>query len=116
MKFIVSTITVSILFISQLFADGLVVDITEGKVAPLPIAINSFVDGDAVSEVGRDIVRVITNDLVSSGLFEVIDPKAFIEKPKSSKSPRSKLVRAVTASIFRLFLFSAAFSIKAWLP
>ena len=85
MKLIISAITISFLYISQLYADGLVVDITEGQVAPLPIAINSFVDGDTISEIGENIVRVITNDLVSSGLFEAIDSKAFIEKPKSPK-------------------------------
>ena len=41
-------------------------------------------DGDE-SDIGNNIVRVISDDLVSSGLFESIDQAAFIEKPKSPR-------------------------------
>jgi len=71
-----------------LFADGvqaqLRIDITEGQVAPTPIAIANFTgpDGDA-SEVGKQIAQIISEDLESSGLFEPIDSAAFIEPPKA---------------------------------
>jgi len=55
--------------------------VTEGNVAPLPIAIPNFVAGSpADGEVGVGVAQVITNNLQRSGLFAPIDPAAFIEK------------------------------------
>src|SRR6476659_8954328 len=55
--------------------------VTEGNVAPLPIAIPNFVAGSpADGEVGVGVAQVITNNLKRSGLFAPIDPAAFIEK------------------------------------
>src|SRR3954467_13202011 len=55
--------------------------ITEGNVAPLPIAIPNFVGG---TPAGRGVrgggPQVITNNLKRSGLFAPIDQAAFIEK------------------------------------
>jgi TolB protein len=57
------------------------VTITGGEVAPVPIAIPSFVAGSpADAKVGIDVAQVITNNLKRSGLFAPIDPAAFIEK------------------------------------
>src|SRR3954463_3746657 len=54
--------------------------ITEGNVAPLPIAIPNFVAGTpADNEVGVGVTQVITNNLKRSGLFAPIDQAAFIE-------------------------------------
>ena len=68
---------------SNTYAQNLVVDITEGNVDPLPVAIQKFVSENNANDIGENIVRVITNDLVSTGLFEVVDQQAYIEKPKS---------------------------------
>ncbi len=55
--------------------------VTEGNVAPLPIAIPNFVAGSpADGEVGVGVAQVITNNLKHSGLFAPIDQAAFIEK------------------------------------
>src|SRR5246500_4357251 len=55
--------------------------ITEGNVAPLPIAIPNFVAGTpADGDVGMGVARVITNNLKRSGLFAPIDQAAFIER------------------------------------
>src|SRR6267154_2188073 len=55
--------------------------ITEGNVAPLPIAIPNFVAGTpADGEVGAGVTQVITNNLKRSGLFAPIDQAAFIER------------------------------------
>ena len=53
------------------------IDINQGVVEPLPIAITSFLSGD---EVGSEISQVIEADLRRSGLFAPIDKGAFIEK------------------------------------
>jgi TolB protein len=55
--------------------------ITEGTVAPLPIAIPNFVAGSPVDgEVSAGVAQVITNNLKRSGLFAPIDQAAYIEK------------------------------------
>jgi TolB protein len=57
------------------------VDITQGNVAPMPIALTEFVGGSpADGEVARGVTGVITNNLRRSGLFAPIDPQAFIER------------------------------------
>ncbi|MGC6439776.1 MAG: Tol-Pal system beta propeller repeat protein TolB [Candidatus Puniceispirillaceae bacterium] len=59
-------------------------DITEGQVAPIPIAIADFTGLDGVpSDVGRQIAQIISDDLRSSGLFQPIDSAAFIDPPTS---------------------------------
>ncbi|MCD6075172.1 MAG: TolB [Rhodospirillales bacterium] len=57
------------------------VQITEGNVAPLPIAIPNFIAGSpSDSEVGAGVAKVITNNLKRSGLFAPIDQAAYIQK------------------------------------
>ncbi|MEM8934898.1 MAG: Tol-Pal system beta propeller repeat protein TolB [Pseudomonadota bacterium] len=55
------------------------VDITQGNVDPMPIAIPSYLgSNDGTMGLGRDITEVLRNDLNRSGLFSVIDPRAYI--------------------------------------
>ena len=57
------------------------IDVTQGNVQPLPIALPDFVGGSpADSEQARAITQIISGDLKRSGLFAPIDPAAFIEK------------------------------------
>jgi TolB protein len=53
------------------------IDINQGNIQPLPIAITDFLSGDSR---GADISGVISSDLGNSGLFAPIDKAAFIEK------------------------------------
>jgi TolB protein len=56
-------------------------NITQGTIQPLPIAIPDFVgDGSVEPGVAREISSVVANDLKSSGLFIPIDQAAFIEQ------------------------------------
>jgi len=56
------------------------VDITRGVVEPIPIAIPSFYGANGTeSQYGRDIAKVVTNDLVRSGLFSAVDPSSFVQ-------------------------------------
>jgi TolB protein len=60
------------------------VDITRGTVEPIPLAIPDFVGSDPVSQqMGRDLVRVISNNLTRSGLFTMVDPRSFIQDSAS---------------------------------
>ncbi|MGX6646520.1 Tol-Pal system beta propeller repeat protein TolB [Maricaulaceae bacterium MS644] len=57
------------------------VDVTEGHLDPMPIAITDFFGADGRAEAaGADISRVVTNNLRDSGLFAPVDRDAFIEE------------------------------------
>ena len=60
-----------------------VIDITQGVVDPLPVAVTRLIGGGATEQVGVDITSVIAADLERSGLFRSIDPRAFIERPEA---------------------------------
>ncbi len=56
------------------------VDITQGNIQPMPIAIPPFVGaGGSPDELSQNVAQVITADLGRSGLFAPVDPSAFIE-------------------------------------
>jgi TolB protein len=56
-------------------------NITQGTIQPLPIAIADFAgDGSIDPQVARDVSNVVANDLRASGLFIPIDQAAFIEQ------------------------------------
>ncbi len=60
--------------------EPLEVNVTQGHLDPLPIALPDFIGtSDSAAERGADITRVVTNDLASSGLFAPIDQAAYIE-------------------------------------
>ena len=60
------------------------VDITQGFVEPLPIAITDFYSEDAeLAQTGAEISQVVASDLESSGLFRPIDRGAFIQETSS---------------------------------
>jgi TolB protein len=64
------------------------VDITRGVVQPVPIAVSPFSgDTPAGQALGTEIAQVVTNDLQSSGLFEVIDRRAYIQTPDELRQP-----------------------------
>lgn len=54
------------------------VDVTQGNIQPLPIAIPDFI-GD---QQGAQIAGVVRADLERSGLFKPLDPKSFVEQIK----------------------------------
>ena len=58
------------------------IDITQGNVDPMPIAVPNFLGADdSARQLGVDITEVLMNDLERSGLFQVIDQRAYIETP-----------------------------------
>lgn len=59
------------------------IDITEGVVEALPIAISELYGQNADSaKLGRDIADVVSADLESSGLLRPLDRRAFIQSPE----------------------------------
>ncbi len=56
------------------------VDITEGRVEPLPIAVTDFFGATLeAAKTGRELAGVVSADLQRSGLFQPIDQRAFIQ-------------------------------------
>ena len=56
-------------------------DVTQGNIQPMPVAIPDFVGSAAADgEAARGVSQVITSNLRRSGLFNPIDPAAYIEK------------------------------------
>jgi len=57
------------------------IDITRGRVEPMPIAITVFAgSNDQSKQVGRDVSEVISKNLERSGLFRPLDPKGFMQE------------------------------------
>ncbi len=75
------------------------IDVTQGTVQPLPIALVDFVPasgGDV--DVARGVTQVITSNLRRSGLFAPIDPAAYIERITNIDAvPRFPDWRAINA-------------------
>lgn len=67
---------------------ALKIDITQGQIDPVPIAINNFYDENGrFSQLGEQIKLVIENDLKSSGIFRIINSTAFLENITSDQKP-----------------------------
>ena len=63
------------------------IDINQGNVQPMPIALPDFLSGGpAEGDIGRNVTGVISNNLQRSGLFAPINPAAFIEKITNTDS------------------------------
>ena len=74
-------------------------EITQGNVQPMPIALPDFVSGaPAEAETARNVTAIITNNLQRSGLFAPINPAAFTEKIVNSDAvPRFPDWRVINA-------------------
>jgi TolB protein len=74
-------------------------DVTQGNIQPMPIALPDFVAGSPADlEVSRNVTGIITGNLRRSGLFAPIDPQAYIEKIVNPDAvPRFPDWRAINA-------------------
>jgi TolB protein len=75
------------------------VDVNEGNVQPVPIAVTDFLAGSpGDAESARGVSQIITGNLRRSGLFAPIDPAAFLEKITNTDiAPRFADWRAINA-------------------
>jgi TolB protein len=75
------------------------IDVTRGRADPMPIAMPDFKGSTAEdNELGRKMVQVINNNLTRSGLFRVIDPRAYIQDSMAAQAgPRFGEWRAINA-------------------
>jgi len=78
----------------------LTVDITQGKLEALPVAVSKFhAENPAYVNYARDIPAIIAQNLQNSGLFDPINPNSFIQSPESisKDDPRFGEWRAINA-------------------
>lgn len=76
------------------------VDVTKGKIDPMPIAISPFYAQSAdLAQLAKDIPGIITNNLKGSGLFAPVNSGAFIQSAESIEQdgPRFAEWRAINA-------------------
>jgi TolB protein len=81
-------------------SQGLRIDITRGRVEPMPIAVSPFSsDSPQAEQVGREIKQVIAANLERCGLFRPLDERAFIQTPQALRNalPRFADWRAINA-------------------
>ncbi|HXI87230.1 MAG TPA: Tol-Pal system beta propeller repeat protein TolB [Parvularculaceae bacterium] len=77
------------------------IDITQGTVEPMPVAVPEFIGAsDKTSGISRDLTGVVMADLDRSGLFSVIDQRAYIENLSSvNVRPRFADWRLINAQV-----------------
>ncbi|MEL6359497.1 MAG: Tol-Pal system beta propeller repeat protein TolB [Pseudomonadota bacterium] len=77
------------------------IDITQGNVEPMPIAVPDFIGADdEIRQLSRDLSEVVNADLDRSGLFSVIDQRAYIETLESvNVRPRFSDWRIINAQV-----------------
>ncbi|MBV1798014.1 Tol-Pal system beta propeller repeat protein TolB [Siccirubricoccus sp. G192] len=77
---------------------GAVIDITRARTDPIPIAVPDFAGAGDAGRVGRDIARVILNNLRGSGLFRPVERAAFIQTAEAAaQAPRFQDWRVIGA-------------------
>ncbi|MEZ5914304.1 MAG: hypothetical protein R3C42_01590 [Parvularculaceae bacterium] len=77
------------------------IDITQANIEPMPIAVPDFIGAQSdLTGLGRDITGVVMADLDRSGLFSVIDQRAYVEKLSSvDVRPRFADWRIINAQV-----------------
>lgn len=82
-QLIKSLIFIALFVLSYPARAALEIDVTQGQIAPTPIAIPDFIHVDGNEVVGRDIAAVVGNDLEHSGLFRLISKASFLQDTSS---------------------------------
>jgi TolB protein len=70
------------------------VDVTQGNIQPMPIAIPDF---SSAGPEGANIAGVVRADLARSGVFRPLDPKSFISQTKDISNPNFADWRVINA-------------------
>ena len=70
-------------------AAQLKLDVTQGTIRPIPIALPDFITEPGVPDpgMGRNITQIIASNLRRSGLFAPIDQTAYIERITDFNAP-----------------------------
>ncbi len=83
MKIYVKLILVVVVLLGALSTSAkaqLSIDITQGNLEPLPIAVPDFISADTSGrDIGAQIAQVVRDDLERSGIFKSLSPDSFLE-------------------------------------
>lgn len=82
--FILPFILINILGLCWPAKATLEIDVTQGQIAPTPIAIPDFVSEEGDEKFGQELAAVVGNDLEHSGLFRLLSKRAFIQDTVSA--------------------------------
>jgi TolB protein len=76
-----------------------VIDVTRARTDPIPVAVPDLAGATPEAQrLGRDMARVVTNNLRGSGLFRPVDRQAFIQTPEAAaQTPRFQDWRVIGA-------------------
>lgn len=86
--FRILVMTLALITTSLAHAAPLRIEITNGVIEPLPFAAPQFVaENTAANDLATDLVKVVSQDLVGTGLFREIPQSAFISTVTSFSSP-----------------------------
>ncbi len=98
-KFASVLIALAAMALSQPASAALQVDVNQGNIQPLPIAIPDFVAPAAAdAAAGQNIAKVVRADLERSGLFKPLDPKSYIDQISNiNVAPNFQNWRVITA-------------------
>ncbi len=76
------------------------IDITEGRIEPVPFALTLIVDETRAESPVPDIAGVVANDLQGSALFRLIDPNAYMQDAADAvEQPRFRDWRIIDAQV-----------------
>ena len=73
------------------------IDLTRGQTQPMPIAIPVFTGDGGNGQLGQQITGVVAADLQNSGLFQIIDPHAYIQNVSAGGPPDFGAWRQINA-------------------
>lgn len=97
-RFILSLVFIGLFALTCPAQAALEIDVTQGQIAPTPIAIPDFIDTNGNDALGRDIATVVGNDLEHSGLFRLVSKASFLQDTHSAlNEPRFADWRMVNA-------------------
>jgi len=80
MYFIKISLLILLLNYKLLLSNPLEIDVTKGKIEPIPVAITKFNYKSSLEKIiSNNIYEVVSYDLINSGLFKKISNKAFLQ-------------------------------------
>lgn len=74
-------------FCGTVIAQPLRIEVTEGVIETIPIALPNFIDGGGSNGLNRELRRIVSNDLLNSGLFKEIPQAAHLSRPQDINAP-----------------------------
>lgn len=99
-SFLAAIVTAFVLLMEPALAQRAEIDITRGRVEPMPVAVPNYLTTAPDATLANNLTSVIMADLERSGLFAPIDQRAFIQKLETiHQKPRFADWRLINARV-----------------